>query len=82
MKAFFKGLGYFTAFVVIGVAAFAWYAVDEASFQKAALWIIGPIVVWHLVNEIVVKPMKSEFNELHRRLDVIEGREPRPSIFD
>lgn len=82
MKSFFKGLGYFAAFVVIGAVMFAWYAIDEASFQKAALWIVGPIVIWHLVNEIVVKPIMAEFRELHRRLDVMEGREPRPTIFD
>jgi hypothetical protein len=82
MRGFFKGLGIVVLLIVGAAIMFFWYATDAASFQKAALWILIPLGIWHLLNEFVLKPIMAEFRELHRRLDVIEGRSSQSDIFD
>lgn len=81
MHQFFRGLGYVCLGLLAIIALFAWYVVNEASLRGGAIGLLCVGAVYWIIQDFIVKPIRAEFRELHRRLDEIEGRKPAPSPF-
>lgn len=58
-----------------------WYEIDKDSARIAGL--VGG-ALWfgyRVIQDLIVGPIMYELTELNRRLDLLEGRTPRPSRF-
>jgi hypothetical protein len=76
MRRFLKAAAYVLLAVVGITGAFLWWSEDPQGFWKLASAVGGVFVLYWLINDFIVSPLRAEIRQVGERLDRIERRLP------